>query len=159
MTQRLAWGNTALGPTLTLALALALTLALNLGCESQQAPRSQLVAAADREQFEVEAGPLLSKGCGDPACHGRGDRPLRLFAVGRYRMITSEQFSPKPLSEAEWDANFNAVLGFIDHPAPRQSTLLCKALGQLAHGGGAVWQAPSDPQVRAVEAWLLGKEW
>lgn len=130
-----------------------------LGCESQQAPPAAAVPALDRAAFEAEAGVLLSKGCGDSACHGRADRPLRLFAVGRYRMITSERFSPKPLSKAEWDANYNAVLGFVDHPQPRQSTLMRKALGQLAHGGGVVMQAPSDPQFRAVEAWLLGTTW
>jgi hypothetical protein len=149
MKQRIAWwtaGVASLG-------------ILTLGCQSQEPPLSQAVPAADRALFEAEAGPLLSKGCGDSACHGRADRPLRLFAVGRYRMITSEQFSPKPLSKAEWDANFNAVLGFVDHPAPRHSTLMRKALGQMAHGGGAVMQAPSDPQFRAIEAWLLGKAW
>lgn len=140
-------------------LAAWLVVAGALGCESQQPPPPQPLLAADRALFVAEAGPLLSKGCGDPACHGRGDRPLRLFAVGRYRMITSQQFSPKPLSEAEWDANFNAVLGFVDHPTPRHSTLLRKALGQMAHGGGVVMQAPSDPQFRAVEAWLLGTTW
>lgn len=136
-----------------------LLFVLVLGCESQQMPPSQAVPAADRAAFEAEAGQLLSKGCGDSNCHGRAERPLRLFAVGRYRMITSQQFSPAPLTKAEWDANYNAVLGFVDAPQPRQSTLLRKALGQMGHGGGAVMQAPSDPQFRAVEAWLLGKEW
>lgn len=134
-------------------------VAAALGCESQVPPPSQPVVAVDRAAFEAEAGPLLSKGCGDSKCHGQANRPLRQFAVGRHRMVAADQFSPKPLSKAEWDANFNAVLGFVDHPQPRHSTLMRKALGQLAHGGGAVMQAPSDPQFRALEAWLLGKEW
>lgn len=74
-------------------------------------------------------------------------------------MVAADSFLTKPLSKAEWDANYNALLGFVDDPAPRRTTLMRKALGQLAHGGGAVMQAPSDPQFRAIEAWLLGKEW
>lgn len=133
-------------------------LLVALGCESQQPPALS-VAAVDRAAFEVEAGPLLSKGCGDSKCHGRADRPLRQYAVGRHRMVAADSFLTKPLSKAEWDANYNALLGFVDDPAPRRTTLMRKALGQLAHGGGAVMQAPSDPQFRAIEAWLLGKEW
>ncbi len=151
---------TVLGASVRWVTVLGLTaLAASAGCESQVPPPWQQVPAADRAAFEAEAGPLLSKGCGDSKCHGRAERPLRQFAVGRHRMVASEQFSPKPLSKAEWDANFNAILGFVDNPVPRRSTLLRKALGQMAHGGGAVMQAPSDPQFQAVEAWLLGKEW
>ena len=152
--------TTAAAPTLRWIFAgLAATAALPAsGCTLALPPPTAL-APVDRATFPEEAGPLLAQACGDAKCHGRTDRPLRLYAVGRLRLLAANRYTATPLQPNEWDANYNAVLGFVDAPAPRQTTLLRKGLGQMAHGGKAVFEAPSDPQFRALEAWLSGKPW
>ncbi len=111
------------------------------------------LAAPDRASFELEAAPLLAKRCGDVACHGTERHAFALYAVGRRRLRAADTFSSKPLTAAELDANFLATLGFLDAPAPVDTTLLRKALG-MGHGGDAVFAHPSDPECQAVLRWL-----
>lgn len=131
---------------------------LACACATVAEPPPVPLAAPNRATFEVDAAPYLAKRCGDVLCHGRDDRAFKLYAVGRHRMAAAEQFTAKPLTAAEVDANYFSLLGFDDHPQPRQTTLLRKALGQMGHKGGAVLEAPSDPPFRALEAWLAGKD-
>jgi hypothetical protein len=117
------------------------------------------LAAPSRATFPLEAGPLLAKRCGDYGCHGGADRPYALYAVGRRRLVLSDQYSSHPLTVAEWDANYDATRGFLDAPRGRDSTLIQKALaigGVGGHKGGAIYAAPSDPECQAILAWIAG---
>lgn len=137
-----------------LALVGALVLA---GCG---APDDSAVALADpgRERFAGEAGPLLARRCGDVGCHGNRERPYVLYAPGRLRLGDARG---SVLSAAELEANYRATLGFLDADRPAETTLLRKALssgGPGAHKGGAIFEAPSDPECRALARWITGAE-
>lgn len=112
-----------------------------------------------RATFADEAGPILAKRCGDYACHGKADRPYALYAVNRWRMAATDQYSSHPLTTAEWDANYNATRGFLDAVRGRETTLVRKALavgGVGGHHGGAIFAAPSDPECQAILTWIAG---
>ena len=111
--------------------------------------------APSRATFDLEAGPLLAKRCGDFACHGKADRPLSLFATGRMRLAALDSGSASPLTSAEVDANYSATRGFLDASRATDTTLIREALGGGGgHKGGAVFAAPSDPQCRAIVRWI-----
>lgn len=134
-------------------------LILVLGCVVDMPPGAVLIRAdrAARSTFANEAGPLLTKRCGDTTCHGNPERPFGLYAVGRRRLIAADMYKPAPLTPAEWDANFNATTGFLDAERPRETTLILKALGVGGvggHRGGAVFAAPSDPECQAILGWI-----
>ena len=110
-----------------------------------------------RELFGDEAGPLLEKRCGDGACHGMAERGFAIYAGGRRRADPADTYSTEPLTLAEIDANYRATLGFLDAPRAVDTTLLEKALGTGGPGGhlgGAVFEAPSDPECRAIVRWI-----
>lgn len=135
------------------------SLVLVQACVVDAAPDSALIRTdrASRATFANEAGPLLTKRCGDTTCHGNADRPFGLYAVGRRRLVATDLYKPTPLTSAEWDANYNATTGFLDADRPRESTLILKALGVGGvggHRGGAVFAAPSDPECQAILGWI-----
>jgi hypothetical protein len=120
-----------------------------------EAPLSQ----PSRARFAEEAGPLLGKRCGDVSCHGDGARPYALFTPGRRRLDPTKTHGSEPLDEEEIDANWRAALGFLDAPRGRDTTLIRKALGvggPGGHRGGAIFEAPSDPECKAIIAWIEG---
>lgn len=129
--------------------------ALLSGCGGLDVEATVPLAAPSRAGFELEAAPLLSKRCGDVACHGTERHAFALYAVGRRRLRAADTFSARPLATAELDANYLATLGFLDAAKATETTLLRKALGK-AHGGGAVFAHPSDPECLAVLRWLDG---
>lgn len=116
------------------------------------------VNPVSRDTFAAEAGPLLEKRCGDAMCHGRPERPLAMYAVGARRLDPTKTHLKVPLTEAEINANYTSILGFLDADHPRATTLLQKATGHLGHKGGPVFAAASDPECAAIIAWILGKE-
>lgn len=150
-----------LAPFFQRCSAWLLTGALAAGClaidPAETAPLTAPAVVADRATFAHEAGPLLEKRCGAAVCHGRDLRPFALFAAGNRRLDPAQTMLKAPLTPAELDANHAAVLGFLDTPRPRDTTLIRKALGQLGHKGGAVFAAPSDPECQAITAWILGE--
>ena len=112
-----------------------------------------------RSAFEDEAGPILTARCGDYACHGNSAQPFALYAVARRGLRLEDRFTSHPLSLDEVDANFRATLGFLDADHARDTPLIRKALGlggRGGHKGGAVFEAPSDPQCRALIRWIDG---
>ncbi|MBM4343360.1 MAG: hypothetical protein FJ100_08275 [Deltaproteobacteria bacterium] len=120
-------------------------------------PPAFALPALDRATFDVDAGPLLATRCGDALCHGRADRPFVVYSVGRHRLDPAKTFLSSPLDPTERDRNFASTLGFVDHPTPHRTTLVRKALGQMGHKGGAVFEAPSDPPLQALAAWMSGE--
>lgn len=134
-----------------LTVGVCLSLFALAACEGPSPGLSPLADAPALETFAMEAGPLLEKRCADASCHGFADRPFALYAAGRRRANPADTFIAEPLTYDEIGANLDAVLGFLDTPGARESTLLQKALGRLGHGGGAVFAHPTDPEFRALE--------
>lgn len=105
----------------------------------------------DRLAFEEEAGPLLARRCGDSGCHSEPERPLSLYSPGHQRLSPGDTKYTDPLTPAEWDANYDAVRGFLDADHPRYCLLLQKPLG---HAHTVVFEAASDPEFQAIEQWV-----
>lgn len=127
-----------------------------VGCTVEAGP-DEALREPSRLTYPEQAGPILARRCGDFSCHGNDVQAFGQFAVGRRRQLAGDRFTARPLTEAEWDANYRATLGFIDADRPTDTTLLQKALaigGKGAHKGGPVFQHPSDPQCQAVRAWM-----
>lgn len=134
---------------------LLLGLAVLSGCDLSNGMLA--LDAPDRAAFEAEAGPILAERCGAVQCHGNAERPFNLYSIGNRRRPPLGTYSHDPLTPLEHDANYKATLGFLDAERARETTLLRKALGvggSGGHGGGAVFEAASDPECRAVRAWI-----
>jgi len=132
------------------------------GCGGPPADGLSPLPTPDRALFAQEASHILERRCGSSNCHGRVERPFALYAQRQRRQAPIGTFSLEPLGQDELDANYRATLGFLDDDDPRRTTLIRKALGiggTGGHRGGAVFEAPSDPECRAVLAWLRGTTW
>lgn len=143
----------------TAALLTGLATLAASGCTLGEPDGEGPLRQPSRTAFALEAGPILAKRCGDFSCHGVDERPFSLYAVGRMRLASRDRYRPTPLSRAEVDANYGATLGFLDAPKGRDTTLVRKALGvggPGGHRGGAVFEAPSDPECKAVTTWIEG---
>jgi len=139
--------------------------AIALACVASCAPLETHVeplAQPSRAAFAELAGPLLAKRCCDASCHGDAQRPYALYAVGRRRLDPAETYASTPLTADEIEANYRATLGFVDAPRGRDTTLIQKALavgGPGGHRGGAVFEAPSDPECVAIINWIEDRPW
>lgn len=99
---------------------------------------------------------VLEKRCGASNCHGAERRPFALYAGLQRRMPPTPTFDKSSLDEEEVLSNYRATLGFLDHEESTETTLIQKALGALGHGGGFVFEHRSDPECRAIRAWIGG---
>jgi hypothetical protein len=145
--------------TLALAVAVAGALALGAGCDLHVDGGVTALASPDRAAFAERAGAVLAERCGTATCHGRTDRPYALFATLHHRLPELGTYAKRPLTEAEIDANYQATLGFLDADRALDTTLVRRALGvggAGGHGGGAIFEAPSDPECRSLRAWIDG---
>lgn len=139
----------------------SLVIALLASCALPEAQLEPLPQPS-RAIFAEQAGPILAKRCCDPSCHGDAERPYALYAVGRRRLDPAATYAATPLGPDEIEANYRATLGFVDAPRGRDTTLIQKALavgGPGSHHGGAVFEAPSDPECVAVIDWIEGRAW
>ncbi len=130
-----------------------------LGCELADGGATSPLRSLDRTAFALEAGPILAERCGASLCHGNRVRPFALYAPGQHRRPPTTTYAKLPLDAAELDANYEATLGFLDSQRGTDTTLIRKALGVGGvggHGGGAIFEAPSDPECRALRAWIGG---
>ncbi len=143
-----------------LAAALAaLALMSAAGCDADGLGDLAPLRSPDREAFAARAGEVLTQRCGTASCHGQAERPYALYAPLQRRQPEIGDYAKRPLTEAEIDANYLATLGFLDADRALDTTLLRRALaigGAGSHGGGAVFEAPSDPECRALREWIEG---
>lgn len=117
--------------------------------------------ALDFEVYENDVQPILAERCANPTCHGRADRPLSIYAPGRYREDPSRTYLHEPLTEEELVVNYLGACAFsLGITDPGDCLLLRKPLavdaGGAGHVGGDVWMAEDDAEYRVVEAWLAG---
>lgn len=134
-----------------------IALALLAGCVEPD-EGSVPVVWLDATVFAEEIQPILGERCGNPSCHGRSDRPLAIYSPGRWRADPTRTFLPEPLTEAELAHDYAAACAFAAHDgAVDIAPLLLKPLGAGAgvyHGGGAVFAATTEPDYRALAAWI-----
>lgn len=143
-----------------LLLLAVVAVTAGFGCEVEPGPDTPLQQPS-RTSFAAEAGPVFASRCADYVCHGDANRPFALYAVARRRLLPADNFTARPLTKAELNANYTATLGFIDAPRGRDTTLVQKALGVGGiggHQGGAVFKAPSDPECLVLTHWIEGVE-
>ncbi|MEZ4269135.1 MAG: hypothetical protein R3F39_22495 [Myxococcota bacterium] len=137
----------------------ALALMSGAGCDNDGLGGLAPLRSPDRVAFAARAGEVLAQRCGTANCHGNAERPYALYAPLQRRQPEIGDYAKRPLTEAEIDANYVATLGFLDAERALDTTLLRRALavgGAGSHGGGAVFEAPSDPECRALRDWIEG---
>jgi hypothetical protein len=143
----------------------ALIAACAAGCVSDLDDPAEL-APLDEPFFRCEVQPIMTRSCGAFACHGDGERFLRIFGRNRLRLDGDESMRNALMSDPERAHNFDAVRAFVDPSNPVDSLLLAKALDQEAggyyHGGateferGDVFLSIEDPDYQTLLAWIEG---
>ena len=139
--------------------ALVCGIALAIGCGARDEARQQ-IRMLDRGAFESDIQPILERRCANPTCHGREDRPLSVYAPRCWREDPARIHMDEPLTASEIEHDYVASCVMAQIAAPNGSLFARKALGErggLYHGGGAVFDGPSDPEYRALEAWARGE--
>lgn len=142
-------------PLATSMLLLLSTLPL-FACGLEVEPEP-LPALGDLEMFTRLAQPVLEARCANPACHGRPDRPLEIFAVQQHRLEESALFSSLPLSSEELWQNALRAAAFVGDLEDGGSSLLDKPLaesaGGLPHAGGDVLFDAFERDYTALFEW------
>lgn len=121
------------------------------------------VPILDYDQFESDVQRIFIERCGNPACHGRPERPFSVFGPERYRADPLRTFLDEPLTDEEVLSNYQSACAFsLGVRDPADCLLLRKPLARAAGGaghlGGEVWSDRDDPEARVVEAWLATAE-
>lgn len=140
-------------------------VALCAGCAGDLDNPAEL-APLDEPFFRCEVQPLMTRSCGAFACHGDGERYMRIFGRNRLRLDGDESTRNALMSDAERAHNFDAVRAYVDASSPADSLLLNKALDEDAggyyHGGatefdrGDVFLSTDDPDYQTLLAWIEG---
>jgi hypothetical protein len=134
--------------------------------------------ALDYDGFVCTVMPTLIRRCSYLGCHGQADHALRIYSVGKLRLVDDGTRAARdaPLSADEVQRNFDSATALVldATPAQRQAgdtqrvLLLGKPLrarfgGGEHHGIGVfpVWPAATpddDPEWRALVAWVGGQK-
>ena len=112
----------------------------------------------NQERFEQEIQPVLSRGCGNPSCHGTSDRPLQLYSVFGFRLDPDEVYMDVPLSDEELLSNHRRVSSFLyGVDLAMKSPLLSKPLapeeGGTRHAGGVIYMDPWEQDYLLILEW------
>ncbi len=136
---------------------LAVSLA---GCVA--GPGDAALPERDLERFEALAQPVLGEVCASPTCHGRPERPLRIFASQRYRADPERLLFDEAIDDDELRLNYERARAFLDDADPERSLLLCKPLGTAdggcEHVGGDPFADRTDRGFEDLRSWVLGEE-
>lgn len=141
------------------ALVVAAALA---ACEGDPPEPQALGTSDDLDAFVVRAQPVLARDCAYPACHGAVHSGLRLYALGRTRLVgdepTLQELLFEPLTIDEATANLEAVLPFVSPEDPAGSELLRRGLpaaeGGRGHGGGVLFPSRDDADYLSLLGWI-----
>ncbi len=135
-------------------------LICGVACYQQEA---FLVQNPDADFYRLEVQPYLAPACASSSCHGRVQRPLRLYSAGGLRLDDATAASD-PLSDDELQANMRALLGLDPERIGSVNHLvLTKPLSEKAGGveheeGEIIWASPEDPGYLCLSRWLMGDE-
>lgn len=130
----------------------------SLAAASCDPPEVVEVPAPDYDAFERDVYPILLRDCGFLACHGREDRPLRIYGPGRLRFDPESEPDDEPTSEELW-LSYQRTRSMLvtDEPVER-SVLLRKPLPGGGHRGvdalgRAVYPDTSHPSYVTLRRW------
>lgn len=139
---------------IALASAAGLALATNHGCErpsttAPEPPGGGQTFVLDFAAFETSVAPILTaRGCDNLSCHGGGIRGT---------------FELSPVDDKDLAFDFAQSRLQVNGTEPAASTLLLKPLdegaGGTAHGGGAAFASPGDPDYQTLLAWIEAGEY
>jgi len=146
-------------------IALALLLVAG-ACQSDlDAPRTP--PDLDRPYFACRVQPVLTKNCGQLACHGAPDpsgRYFRIYGRNRLRADSDEAKRNATLATDERTHNYDAARAFAD--LGDESLLLRKPLEEAAGGyfhrgatlyaRGNVFPDTTDPEYQIIAGWIDG---
>lgn len=139
------------------ALAIAPAFVLFAACGAPEQGTAE-VRLRDRASFESAVQPVLAARCASPECHGRPERPFSTYAPLRFRADPARTHVDEPLDAAELLHNYVASNLFAEAGDPAEAPALTrKPLAERAgvfHGGGVVFDDPSDPDYAALAAWV-----
>jgi len=129
---------------------------LALSCSSPPESGSERVHWLDYDEFRTNVQPIYAESCSNPSCHARPERAFSLYAPLARRMDQTRTHLLEPLTDEELLHNYvvSCVLASGSDPL-----LLRKPLAEHAstyHGGGAVFEGPSDARYRTLEGWVEG---
>lgn len=132
-----------------------LALAL-VSCSTPQ--DTERVPLLDRATFERDVQPVLASRCANPTCHGRPERALSVYAPLQWRADPLRTHLPEALTPQELDHNYAASCALAALPSADENALLARKplgdAGGLYHGGGAVFDGPTDASYRTIAAWI-----
>jgi hypothetical protein len=147
-----------------------LACALATGCTQSGLDHERPLRELDLSYFRCQVQPVLTASCAFLACHGNGERPLRIYAEQRFRKNVDWLDFEEPLSAEELDDNFRTVLGFIGVSGDRrdQGDLLSEKpldveAGGMYHGGrelyghGDVFTSRDDSGYLSLRAFIEGE--
>jgi hypothetical protein len=129
--------------------------ALGVAACAGPAPGSEPVPRAlDRAAYVRDVHPIVEARCATLDCHGRFERPLRLYAETGLRR--SDELRELPITDVELDDNVAAATAVDAAATPDDSLILMKPLGRMKHTGGTLWPTATNPQYLCVRGWLAG---
>lgn len=139
-------------------LVLFVFLAGCVGCVDGSG-ETAILPEADFDTFVSIVQPILSEKCANPSCHGNPDRPLEIYAVSQHRLDPAIVFLDVPLTDEEVKLNFHRACAFLaDVDDPKECALVQKTLsetyGGARHGGGIIFENPTDPDYLEILAWI-----
>lgn len=131
---------------------------------SCDAPESVDVPAPDYDAFEIDVYPILLRDCGFVACHGREDRPFRVYGPGRLRFDPESESDDEPTSQEVWLSYQRARSMLVTTGSVEQSPLLAKVLPGGGHQGvdaqgRSVYPDASDESYAVLLRWARGELW
>ena len=122
------------------------------------------VPAPDYDAFERDVYPILLRDCGFIVCHGREDRPFRIYGPGRLRFDPESEPDDAPTSEEIWLSYQRARSMLVTIEPVEESLLLRKTLPGGGHQGvdalgRSVYPDASDPSYVTLLRWAEGDLW
>jgi uncharacterized protein (TIGR03382 family) len=134
------------------------------GCGSDwgRPPLTTTLPALDVDFYRCRVQPVFDRLCAQAACHGAEERPLRIYARGKWRM--NERWrgnhvdGAPALTGEEWCRNYDSARSFDGGGAA--SELVTQPLdplsGGLPHAGFTLFYDTADPELGALRDWLDG---
>jgi len=144
--------------------SIAVAIAMSPSCvpvENEDAPEA--IDQLSETNFRCFVEPVLIRDCSYPACHGKENRPLRVYSVGKLRAGDTATLDARnaPLTDAERRANFLSASAFTFGGVHSDDNLLLRKVmpvdtGGFEHAGGALFDGVDDKRRIAFHNWLAG---
>ena len=115
--------------------------------------------SGDVDSFVAYVQPVIRDTCTSLDCHGRVERPLRLYARWGLRLDVSLRDQPESIEEMT--ANAEAMFTMDPDLVAGENLVLLKPLavddGGMKHEGDDVFESRSAPGFVCLEAWLANE--